>query len=631
MKILLSYSKDHFDPTLPLEKHKTWGGSANILAREFYNFLSKIGDVTYSDGYDYQDHAGKSYDLFIGIERNFHKLVAVCNIGTSILIAVNMHPKERNDILNSFVEDELKDREAIAAGDLVEIDDIWDSIDMADYIFCFGNNLVYNSYIKHGVPYQKIKTFNYRLPEAPPSPTKPRETKRILYCASGIGLRKGFDIVKSLFESLGSHEFHLDIIGQPTNEHYNNKIKSFVKKHSRKVSYHGFVPAKSKKYQKLYQSNDFLVFPSLEEGQAGTVIEGMHYGLIPLITPEAGTEFAPLGYLEPALNSRHNKEIIANALMLSDEQVAGLKSKTQEFYKEMHFNVADNVLEAVTSCLNGHLYPKISIILPIYNKESSIGELVRLMDVAARTYGNVDVHIIFDGCSDDSESIVREFFKEKDTYEVKFYTTSNIFEVKTNNLGLQNSDGKYAIILQDDNYIYDSYCFFEAVQFLDKDPHAVILGGLAGVNFYPLGTENLKGPGQISINSSEVYWRQDEATDPKLKDYIFEVDACMRGPLIFRRSFLEEHGFLDEIYAPLYQDDMDICFRARKYGYKVYCVLMDVANKSLTMANYEGKKAKYFSDIMKRNGITFYERWTPSTDRDYSRINRLPILKYPLN
>lgn len=627
MRILFCYSKDHFNPSLSPDQQPNWGTSTNTLIREFLEALGKIGDVTYSDGLDFQEHAGESYDLFIGIERNFHKILTICNINISILIAVNMHPKARNNILNDFANKQLNDMAAIAHGDLVDVESIWEAIDKADYIFCFGNNTTYNSYLKYGVSRKKIKTFNYRLLDEPNAPSRPQKTKRFLYSASSLGLRKGFDIVASLCDSMKGKEFHIDIIGRPTSDYYTNKLDGLAKRHPGKVTVHKFIPVRTKKYQRLHQTNDFLIFPSLEEGQAGTVVEAMHYGLIPLITPETGTDFAPLGFLESSLDSSHNKEIMSKALSLTSQEIAALKTKTQAFYKELHYNLTEKLEEAVRNCLAGNLYPKVSLILPIYNKEPTIIELVTLLDAAAREYKNVEVHIIFDGCSDNSEVIVKAFYRDRKDYPVKFYTTPNIFETKTNNLGLLNSSGKYAVIIQDDNYLYDKYFLFEAVQFLDKNPTAAILGGLSGVNFYPLGTKNLSGPGQISISSSEVYWRQDERTNPDLKNQIFEVDACMRGPLILRKSFLDDHGFLDEIYAPLYQDDMDICFRARKYGYRVYCMMMDVDNKSLTMANYKSGKAQYFAEIMKRNAHTFYERWTPSVHKDYSSMRRIPIIK----
>lgn len=630
MKILLCYSRDHFDPNLSPEEHSTWGISANLLARQFYESLSELGDVTYSDGYDYEKHTGEEYDLFVGIERNFHKIIDVCNIKKSILIAVNMHPKERNLILNNFAQNQLRDNESIANGDLVDEKDIEKSVNAADFIFCFGNNTTLNSYLKNGVKRNKIKSFNYSIPEPMPKPRKTGKMKRMLYLASGIGLRKGFDIVIDMLESTNSKDFHLDIVGKPTNNYYQAKIDRLLKRYPRIITYHGYIPAKSAKYRKVLTSNDFLLFPSLEEGQAGTVIEGFHFGLVPLVSAEAGVDFSPLGFLKTSLDNSNNKSVLKQALDLSSSELDSLKLKTQDYYNRFHSGLKKQLQESINNCVTGHINPKVSVVLPIYNKESSILELLNLLDASLREYGNCDAHIIFDGCKDRSEEIVKKFYKKQSkSYPVQFYTTDNIFEVKTNNIGLFNSSGKYCIILQDDNYVYDRFFIFEAVQFLEKNNKVAILGGLAGVNFYPLGTINT-GKGQIMNNSYESYWRQDQTTKPSYRHEIFEVDACMRGPLFIRKSFLKEHGYLDEIYAPLYQDDMDIAFRARKYGFQVWCMIMDVKNKSLTMANYSTEKAQYFAGIMERNASIFYERWQPSADKHYMSIERIPLYREQL-
>jgi GT2 family glycosyltransferase len=306
-----------------------------------------------------------------------------------------------------------------------------------------------------------------------------------------------------------------------------------------------------------------------------------------------------------------------------------LKHKTVEYYKEFHEDFRTPIREAISNALNGCIYPKVSFTLAVYNKEPTILGLVEYLDRVIRQYPSAELHVIFDGCTDKSEKLVRKYYRDDPGYKVSFSLTPNIFEIKTNNLGLKRSDGKYCVIVQDDNYVYDRDFIYEAVNFLDKDSKAVILGCLAGVNFYPRGTTGLRGKGQITVNEDEVYWRQDANTDANLKNRIFQVDACMRGPLFIRKSFLAKTGYLDEVYAPLYEDDMDLGMRAGSLGYKVYCALMDVENKSLSMAHADPEKSKLFAQTMKRNTDIFYKRWKPSVHKDYSWVNRIKILNIP--
>lgn len=629
MKILLSYSKAHFDPDKQPAQQKYWGSSANILARALYRTLTKLGSVTYIDGSEYQSVAGLHFDLFIGVAHNFQDILAVCTAKRSILFAVNMHPKERNRTLRSFLRNNALSRDRLAGWDLQDLKRYAAAIHLADIILCVGNTAVYETYVANGVSRRKIKMLNYGfLPEdikVQFDSPKARQGNRYLYVASEIGLRKGFDIVADIFgdSSLADQDFHLDIVGSANLPVYKQQLEALCLSLGKKATYHGWVDSASLAYRKILAASDFLVFPSLEEGQAGTVIECLREGVIPILTAASGIDFSPMGELESRIGSSENRRVLMSALQLSASERRRFQAKTKEYYEEFHGNWLLQLEEAITSTLTTDTpYPQVSLVLSVFNKEKTIVPLVRLLDKACRAYGNCELHIIFDGCTDRSERLVRRFYTKDRGYKVSFKVTPNVFEVKSNNIGLRASNGKYCVIIQDDNYVYDANFLFEAVNFLDKDPTTVILGGLAGVNYYPLDTKQLVGAGQIAMTPEEVYWRQDATTNPDLKQRIFQVDACMRGPLFLRKSFLDDHGYLDEAYAPLYQDDIDIAFRAKSLGFKVYCMLMDVANQSLTMSGYDSNKWNYFHEIMKRNAALFYTRWHPSVDKDYLWIWR---------
>ncbi len=631
MRILLSYSRLHFDPDKDPKEHKYWGSSASILARTLFDILTKIGNVTYIDSSEYEKVKGIEFDLFVGITNNFYKIWQSAKIKKSIYFAVNIHPRERNWILLKYLIKERLSPQALAGWDLLNFIEGEKGINTSDFILCVGNNVTYNSYIKHGVPKNKIKMLNYGI-ENFSHRSKDKynlyhKERRYVYVTSEIGLRKGFDIVYSLFTNpkILGQKFHLDIIGLPTNNYYKRKLEKFQQILKKKVDYYGWIDSSSQRYKELLEKSDFVILSSLEEGQAGSVLDAINFGVIPIVSQNTGIDFSPLGQLEQKINSNHNKDIILNSLNLSDKEILNLKNKTLEYYLEYHSSYIENLEGAIQDCINDKLYPKISVILPIFNKEKTVKSLISLLHRACLEYKNVEVHIIFDGCTDKSEETVRNFYRDKRSYDITFEKTPNIFEVKTNNIGLKKSQGKYCAIIQDDNYIFDKNIFFEAVNFLEKNPKCAILGGLAGVNFYPRGAK-IHGIGQIAMNENEVYWRQDEKTDPELKKRIFEVDACMRGPLFLRKSFLEAHGYLDEDYAPLHFDDMDICFRARKYGYKVFCILLDVLNTSLTVAKYDEDKWKYWNRIYKRNCDILYSRYKPTIMKDYLWLHRTKIL-----
>lgn len=632
MRILLSYSSQLFDPRLPAEQQAYRGASAHTISRTLYESLQRHGDVTFVDAGSPEEVEGQSFDLLVGIIRNFSRIQELCEIGRSILVAVNMHPAEHNRLLLDFVVREGLPTSAMHPLDLLDVDGLSRDIDAADLILLFGNVRTLNSYSQNGVPTEKVKLVNLGSDlAARPAPAEPRREPgtQFLYCASEIGLRKGFDVLERAMADadLGRLGAHLHIVGSASYPHYRSRLEQLEERLGPHVTDHGWLPASSPEYRELLESVDYLFFPSLEEGQPGTVLDSMACGVIPLISENCGVDFAPLGFCELETASGRNTELLRQACELPAQERERLRRKTHEYYDEFHGGFEQRIDRAVDDLLADAPRPHVSVIVPVYNKAGVLAELLRLLDSALISYGAVDLCVILDGCTDDSEKVARRALAGVTSYPVTILTTPDIFEVRNNNLGLERATGRYAVIVQDDNFVYDPDCILEAVTFMEKSNRAAIVGGLAGVNYYPRGTKGLDGPGQIVADEHEVYWRQDAATDPALADRIFQVDACMRGPLFFSKEFLEEHGYLDEAFVPLHADDMDICFRAASAGKKVYAILMDVENDSLTMQTYDAEKARWFTEIAHRNLDLFYERWTPSVEKDYLWMHRTRILR----
>ena len=630
MRILFSYSSGHFDPRLPVEQHEYWGSSANIISRTLYELLGKRGQVTFVDAADPDQVAGQRFDGFVGIVRNFTRILEACEIERSILVAVNMHPSEHNSLLLDFLVRQGLPSAALWDADVLSAD-YSRAVDAADAVLCFGGVLTLNSYLKQGVPREKLRLVNYGSDLAAHEPQEiiGDDEVQLLYCASDIGLRKGFDIVASTvtaadLEDLGAH---LHIVGAAWNPHYRTKLEELEGLLAPRISNHGWLAPTSSTYCELIDRMDFLFFPSLEDGQAGTVLDAVSRGVIPLISRHCGIDFAPLGFCDLEIPSERNVQLLREACGLPKEERGRLRAKALEYYDEFHAGFVDQLDRALADVLDDPVWPRVSVVLPVHDKEPVLAELLGLLDQALVYYGNADLCIILDGCTDRSEEIARRFFRDRGDYPVEILTTPNIFEVRSNNLGLKRAAGRYAMVVQDDNFLYDRSCITEAVAFMEKSRRLAIVGGLAGVNFYPRGTRDLEGRGQIVVDENETYWRQDENTDPGLGDRIFQVDACMRGPLFFAKDFLEQHGYLDEAYAPLHNDDMDICFRAASVGRKVYAILMEVENRSLSVGSYDPERARWHDEIRRRTANLLYSRWQPSVDKDYLWLHRTRIFE----
>ena len=359
MRFLLSYSADHFDPDRPREQHAHRGMSANVISRTIHAELAKRGDVTFIDATEPDRVAGQTFDAFIGIQRNFGSILERCTIGRSILVGVNMHPAEHNDLLLDFVVREGLPTATLHALDLHDVDRRVRDLDAADSVLLFGNSRTLDSYLSWGIPGEKIRLINYSVDleteRSEDRPAREWPDTRILYSASEIGLRKGFDIVAALAEDadLGGLRGDLHIVGTPSYPHYQAKLDGLVDRLQPHVTSHGWLPACGAEYRALLESCDYLLFPSLEEGQAGTVLDAMACGVIPLISPNCGVDFAPLGFCELEQGSARNRELLREACALPPSERSRLRQETLDYYDEFHAGFDGELASAIDEMLAG--------------------------------------------------------------------------------------------------------------------------------------------------------------------------------------------------------------------------------------------------------------------------------------
>lgn len=223
----------------------------------------------------------------------------------------------------------------------------------ADAVFLVGNRTVEQSFLTCGIPQEKLYGFNYASALALGKPIGQHRLPRLLYAATEMCLRKGADLVIELltyaFEE--GYQFHVDIIGQVQGE-YKDKIDCLQEKLGESLSVHGWVDAASTAYRELLQSNDWILFPSLEEGQAGSVLDALSQGLIPLVTKETGIRYSPLGWLEPQMFSQRNREIFRRALDLTSSEKLALQAEVCTYYAAEHMPWKQRMAEALDDFLH---------------------------------------------------------------------------------------------------------------------------------------------------------------------------------------------------------------------------------------------------------------------------------------
>lgn len=103
-------------------------------------------------------------------------------------------------------------------------------------------------------------------------------------------------------------------------------------------------------------------------------------------------------------------------------------------------------------------YPKISIVIPVYNTENYICQC--LQSVVDQVYSNIECIIINDACLDNSEKIIFEFIHKYPQLFKYIKNTTNIGQGLCRNLGVDQVSSEYLYFLDSDDYL-DKDCLLK--------------------------------------------------------------------------------------------------------------------------------------------------------------------------
>jgi len=187
----------------------------------------------------------------------------------------------------------------------------------------------------------------------------------------------------------------------------------------------------------------------------------------------------------------------------------------------------------------------LSIIIVTLNNKKVLEECID--SIKLHTKGlSYEVIVSDNGSADGTQQFIRT--KHQDIVLVA--NEKNLGFSGGNNKGLKTAKGRYSVLLNDDTYLKED-AFSKVVRFMDNDPEIGICG-----------PRLLNADGSIQRQGSVLASLKWRSRRPISVDFV--LGAC----LFIRMSALEKIGFLDENLF-FYNDDLDICKRARSAGYKV--------------------------------------------------------------
>ena len=252
-----------------------------------------------------------------------------------------------------------------------------------------------------------------------------------------------------------------------------------------------------------------------------------------------------------------DKGIIKGTQSILHQKTAGFNPDNDELNAYQTPCITNNYTEYVPVSLPETTAPEVSIIIPCYNQLHYTYNCIR--SIAEQiSYKNYEI-IIADDKSPEDTSILKDLFPNA----IYRSNPENLGFLRNCNDAAKLTKGKYIVLLNNDTQV-QKFWLEELLQVFEKWPNVGLVGSKL---IYPNGALQEAGGVIWQDGSAMNYGNSDHPNRPQY-NYIKESDYISGASVMVPRKLWEEMGGFDELYAPAYNEDVDLCFEVRKRGYK---------------------------------------------------------------
>lgn len=214
--------------------------------------------------------------------------------------------------------------------------------------------------------------------------------------------------------------------------------------------------------------------------------------------------------------------------------------------------------------------PMVSVVIVNWNTVDLLTACLHSLDSIVPDC-TIEIIVIDNASTDGSPEFV-----EKNYPTVKLIrNSSNCGFAVANNQGISVAEGEYLLLLNSDTEVSPS-AISDLAKYLSTHPNVGIVGAdlrnpdnthqycfdLLPLPALQILRQNLFGAYERFKEPSEQTTPESPASAP------FEVGWVLGAALMIRRSVLDQIGLLDEHFF-MYAEELDLCYRAKKNGWKV--------------------------------------------------------------
>ncbi len=269
--------------------------------------------------------------------------------------------------------------------------------------------------------------------------------------------------------------------------------------------------------------------------------------------------------------------------------------------KKIHQNLLLSLkeIQGIKLEFTEYQYPLVSIIIPVYNKVEYTFNCLRALKNNISSKISFEIIVINDNSSDATKEILEGVQGLK-----CINNEENIGFLFSSKKGAEVARGEYICFLNNDTEVQTNW-LESLVDIFHRYPDAGIVGSML---IYP--DNRLQEAGGIIWNDATGmnYGRFMNYVDPRF-NFVRPVDYCSGASILIKKRDYETLQGFDEVFAPAYYEDTDLCFSVRnKLGKKVFYQPESklIHHEGITSGTSTSSGAKRFQII---NAETFKQKW----------------------
>ncbi len=275
----------------------------------------------------------KNYDFFVDNAGNMQRLAPLLPPSCKKIFHItNAEPKFQNHA-GQMRADALKHRRGITLAPDRNIPEV-KTLELAECGTALGNRFTTDTYAYAKKPIARIPISATHLFPSPEHKDFNAAKKQFVWIGGAGPLHKGLDLVLEAF--VGMRDYTLVVCAKLAPE--DPFAQAFTQElyHTPNIKMLGFVDQGSKEFAQVCSESVGVVSLSCSEGGGGSVITGMHAGLIPLVNYESSVDVGDFGTLLPNSDVETLQSALKNLSVLPTDTLKERARRTWEYARAHH-------------------------------------------------------------------------------------------------------------------------------------------------------------------------------------------------------------------------------------------------------------------------------------------------------